>query len=301
MRNITGSSQVGEIVQNLKEITQHTKEVVATVQGIVGTNEGDLRNSVGSVKDSLASLNRSLARIETVTEHVEHGDGLLGKLTSDQQFAQKVGGAVVDASEYVAKLTRIQTEIMLRSELLVNERATKNYLKLRLIPKPDKYFELDVVDDPRGLLERQTVVRSPPSSVEVANQEVRTTYYNRLKFGAQFAKRYSFLTLRFGLIESTGGLGFDMHFLEDHLELSVDAFEFANPGKDYPRIKTYLNFMFLRHLFVTAGGDDIINPPEIEPTTGRILTGRDWFVGGGFYFNDEDLKALLPTLPNISL
>lgn len=303
LRSITADKQddIKTIVNNVRIITEQTRDVLDTVQGIVGSNETELRESVGSLRDALASLNRSLENVESVTQRIEKGEGLLGKLASDQEFAEKVELGVEDAADYIGRLVRLQTEVTLRSELLTRSAATKNYLRLRLIPRPDKYYEFELVDDPRGYLTRQVIVRSPPGSTEVANQLVQTTTFNRLKFSAQYAKRFAFITLRFGLIESTGGLGFNLHFLGDHLELKTDAFEFANPTKDYPRIKSYLNLYFLRHLFVTGGADDLLNPPQIEETTGRILSGRDYFFGGGIYFTDDDLKAIISALPGIEL
>ncbi len=288
---------IQQIVTNVRVITEQTRSVLDSVKGIVGSNETDLKESVGGVKDALASLNRSLASLENVSSKIEKGEGTLGKLVADEELAQKVEGTVEDASEFVGRLVRLQTEVTLRSELLLNERGAKNYLSLKLIPKPDKYYLVEVIDDPRGLVEREVITRSPPGAEEAANQEVRVTR-EALKFSAQFAKRYYFATFRFGIIESTGGLGANLHFLDDHLELKLDAFEFASPDKDYPRIKAYANFLFLNHLFVTAGADDIINPAEVEATTGRILSGRDYFFGGGIYFTDDDLKAILTFAPS---
>src|SRR5690606_28636950 len=100
-------------------------------------------------------------------------------------------------------------------------------------------------------------------------------------------------TFRFGLIESTGGVGADLNFLDDHLVLQFDAFDFTNPATDYPRTRARLNLHFLSHLFVSVGGADLLNAREVEPTSGQVLSGRDWFLGGGLYFTDQDLKALL--------
>jgi phospholipid/cholesterol/gamma-HCH transport system substrate-binding protein len=84
--------------------------------------------------------------------------------------------------------------------------------------------------------------------------------------------------------------------LEDRLEFKVDVFEFTNPDKTYPRLKAYANLIFVKHLFVTAGADDVINAPLRDQTTGRILSGRDYFVGGGLYFTDDDIKGLIGLL-----
>jgi phospholipid/cholesterol/gamma-HCH transport system substrate-binding protein len=297
VRSITADKDedIGAIVTNIRVITEQTRSVLETVQGIVGANEGELTESMKGLKQALASLNRSLESLETVARKVEQGEGTLGKLVSDDSLAQKVEGVVDDASDLLGRVTRIQTEMTLRSELLLNEEGTKNYFSLRIVPKPDKYYLLEVIDDPRGLVERQTIVRSPPGPEEAANQEVKVTR-DTLKWSAQFAKRYGFATFRFGIIESTGGLGMNLHFLEDRLEFKVDVFEFTNPDKTYPRLKAYANLIFVKHLFVTAGADDVINAPLRDQTTGRILSGRDYFVGGGLYFTDDDIKGLIGLL-----
>jgi phospholipid/cholesterol/gamma-HCH transport system substrate-binding protein len=86
--------------------------------------------------------------------------------------------------------------------------------------------------------------------------------------------------------------------LNDALVLSADAFEFANPLKDHPRIKLYADYRFLDHILLTAGVDDLANPrvyDEVDRT--RIISGKDYFVGAGFYFTDDDIKLLLGALP----
>lgn len=294
VRAITANKDddIGAIVTNVRVITEQTRSVLETIQGIVGANEGDLTESMKGIKQALGSLNRSLSSLETVAKKVENGEGTLGKLVSDEALAQKVEGVVNDASDVLGHVRRIQTEMVLRSELLLNEEGAKNYLSLRIIPQPDKYYLLEVIDDPRGLVRRETVTRSPPGPDEAASQEITTTR-EALKWSAQFAKRYGMCTLRFGIIESTGGVGTNLHFFDDRLEFKLDVFEFTNPKKTYPRLKAYANLIPMQHLFLTAGADDLINAPLRDETTGRILSGRDYFVGGGIYFTDDDIKGLL--------
>jgi phospholipid/cholesterol/gamma-HCH transport system substrate-binding protein len=294
VRAITANKDedIGAIVTNVRVITEQTRSVLETIQGIVGANEGDLTESVQGIKQALGSLNRSLSSLETVATKVERGEGTLGKLVADEALAQKVEGVVNDASDVLGHVRRIQTEITLRSELLLNEKEAKNYLSLRIIPQPDKYYLLEAIDDPRGLVRRETVTRSPPGPEEAASQEITTTR-EVLKWSAQFAKRYGMCTLRFGIIESTGGVGMNLHFFEDKLEFKVDVFEFSNPTKNYPRLKAYANLVPVQHLFLTAGGDDLVNPPLEDETTGRMVSGRDYFVGGGIFFTDDDIKGLL--------
>lgn len=287
------SGDVEAIIVNVRQITEQAREVLASVQDIVGEQGGGAGGAeAGGIREAVANLNKSLQNIESITAKIDNGEGTIGRLVSDEELAERVDNALVEGSEFIERLTSIQVEVALRSEYMLNQGETKNYVQLRLIPRPDKYFFFEVIDDPRGVTDVETVVRSPPGSTEAANQEIRITR-ETLKISAGFAKRFYFATLRFGLIESTGGVGLDLHLLEDHLVARFDAFDFTNPASDYPRVKASLNLLFLSHLFVTAGVDDVVNPRDIEPATGRILSGRDYFLGGGIYFTDQDLKALL--------
>ena len=54
----------------------------------------------------------------------------------------------------------------------------------------------------------------------------------------------------------------------------------------------------MEHLRITVGGDDLVNrriQDEVDRT--RIVSGRDFFIGAGFFFNDDDIKLLLTALP----
>jgi phospholipid/cholesterol/gamma-HCH transport system substrate-binding protein len=97
---------------------------------------------------------------------------------------------------------------------------------------------------------------------------------------------------RFGIKESTGGVGGDLYLFDDKLELSADVFGFAQStvGQN-PRVKTSVGWeVWNKTLFLVAGADDLLNYHRGEAGTGG---GFDWFVGGQLRFNDEDLKSLL--------
>lgn len=287
---------VDAIVTNVRLITEQTREILASVQSIVGEGD-DMRETVGGVREAVTRLNSSLANLEEITAKIERGEGTVGRLVSDEELAQKLDNALYQGADYVERLTSLQLEVALRSEYLFNEQQSKNYLQLRVIPRPDKWFVLEVIDDPRGVVTHETVFRSPPGAEEVANQEIRITR-DTLKFSALFAKRYYFATFKFGLMESTGGVGTELNFLNDHVVVQLDAFDFTNPATDYPRVRARLNLHFLSHLFLSGGGDDLLNPREVEATSGQVLYGRDWFLGGGLYFTDEDLKTLIGGVGN---
>jgi phospholipid/cholesterol/gamma-HCH transport system substrate-binding protein len=300
VRGITRENEesVRKIVDNIEAITRDTRQVLATVQKIVGTSgEGDLKESVASLKQTMNRLDNTLANVEEITRKVREGEGAVGTLVADKRLGQKLSEAVDDLSDFSTKLTGLQAEVGLQTTYLVEQGRSKNSLSVRLMPKPDKYYLLELVDDPRGQTETVIVQTNPPSAGDPVIQKQKITR-ETFKISAQFAKRYYFTTLRFGIIESTGGLGTDFHFFNDHLQLKLDAFNFSVEELRYPRIRAALRAQAFERLFVTAGLDDILNARQRDTSTRRLLAGRDFFFGGGLYFTDDDLKAILSAVPS---
>jgi phospholipid/cholesterol/gamma-HCH transport system substrate-binding protein len=287
---------VRSIVVNVEGITQDVREVLDSVKKVVGAGEGDLKEGVASIKQAIARLESSLRNLEEITTRVNQGEGVAGALLTDERLGQKISETVEDVSNFASRLTRLQTEVGVQSDYLFNQGSAKNYLSLRLIPRPDKYYLLEIVDDPRGTVEKQVVQANPPESGVPVIQVQRITREG-LKFSAQFAKRYYFTTVRFGIIESTGGIGGDLHLFDDHLTLKVDAFNFSVEELAYPRLRASLRLQALGHLFATVGVDDVLNPPVREALTNRLTSGFDYYVGAGIFFTDEDLKAVLTAVP----
>ena len=84
----------------------------------------------------------------------------------------------------------------------------------------------------------------------------------------------------------------DGFLADDHVRLSVDAFDISNPFSAYPRLRAQAQFHFLGRFFVGAGVDDILNvAPFLQ--NGRFLSGTDAFVNAGVSFTDDDVRKIL--------
>ena len=128
---------------------------------------------------------------------------------------------------------------------------------------------------------------------------------DKIRFTFQFAKRLDWLTLRYGIKESTGGVGADMvvPWFDNKLSLSVDAFDAT--FDQLPRLKVSAAYQMFGFLYVLAGVDEILNPPttldidqiadpgEVPIQFREFRYGRDVFFGASLRFNDLDLAALL--------
>lgn len=309
IRKVTTSEQsnISNIVQNLDVISRDVRDVIATVKKVVGENEGEVGGGVASVKETLAKLDRSLGNVEEVTRNIKEGKGPVGALIANERLGQKLSDTIEDVSDFAGRLTGMELELGVRTDYLVNQGAAKIFVQGRLMPKPDKYYLIEAVDDPRGSVETIVLQNNPPAAGEPAVQkQIRTR--ESLKFSAMFAKRYSFLTLRLGIIESTGGAGVDFNipikffyysrWLEDALVFKIDAFNFSVENLTLPRIRASVRFTPIEHLYVVAGIDDALNNTNRDTLTNKLISGRDFFIGAGVYFTDSDLKSLLPLLPS---
>jgi phospholipid/cholesterol/gamma-HCH transport system substrate-binding protein len=308
IRKVTAREQgsITNIVDNIEAVSKDVREVMTSVTRIVGQNEGEVASGVSSVKDTLAKLDRTLGNLETVTTNIKEGKGAVGALLSDERLGQKVSETVEDVADYAGRLTNLEVEVGVKADYLLNQSAAKTFLQIRLVPKPDKYYLIEAVDDPRGKITTEYVQQNPPADGAPAEQK-RTVTTESIKFTAQFAKRFSFLTLRFGIIESTGGVGADLNvpikffyysrWLEDALVLKVDAFNFSIDALRFPRLRASVRFTPFEHFFINVGIDDALNTTNRDTLTNRLISGRDFFVGAGIYFTDSDLKSILPVVP----
>jgi phospholipid/cholesterol/gamma-HCH transport system substrate-binding protein len=309
VRTVTNKEQanISNIVANIDAISKDVRDVMATVKRVVGENEGEVEGGVASVKDTLAKLDRTLANVEEVSKNIKEGKGTVGALISDERLGQKLADTIEDVSDFAGRLTGMELELGVRTDYLVNQGAAKIFISGRLMPKPDKYYLIEAVDDPRGSVETIILQNNPPAAGEPAVQKQLRTRES-LKFSAMFAKRYSFLTLRLGIIESTGGVGLDLNvpikffyysrWLEDALVVKVDAFNFSVEQLTLPRIRATVRFTPFEHVYVNVGIDDALNTQNRDSLTNKLISGRDFFVGAGVYFTDSDLKSLLPLLPS---
>lgn len=288
VNGITGDSrpQIAEILRNVKQVTEDFRQMTAANQVTGGAAKpGELRSSIERVNRASANLESALQHADNVAARIDRGEGTIGRLTKDETLINEVESVVDDVGELVGGIGRVQTVVGLRTDYNFLANTIKSYVELRLVPAEDKYYVIELVNDPRGKtsFEQVDVDTTNPNSPP-HYREIRTTTTNAFRFSFQFAKRLGPLTGRFGIKESTGGLGLDLHLLDDRFELRQDLFGFGEELS--PRWRVALAYEFIRKLWLLGGVDDILNGSR-----------RDYFVGLQIRFNDQDLKAILPFAP----
>ena len=281
------SDQVDGILTNVDDMTAQLKGFVNDqTSESSGDTPGTIAHTLHGVDRSVDQLEGTLENTKSITARIDAGEGTIGRLVTDDALIDSIEGVVDDISDITAGIGRLQIKVGLRSEYFFNQSNLKNYVNFTLLPKPDKFYFFQVIADPGGAVSRtrKTTTTNDPSKPPVLVEDT-VIRDDSVKFTAQFGKRWRFLTFRYGIMESSGGIGIDLDLLEDALRFKVDAFDF---GRDaWPRLRILAAYEFVRHLYVSAGIDNVLNN-----------NSRDYFVGLGVSFADDDLKGLLPFLPS---
>jgi phospholipid/cholesterol/gamma-HCH transport system substrate-binding protein len=290
---------------DLAQVTNSSTQRIDRVLGRIEELSGDIRTFVklqtaapgeaapGTLPKVLAGLDRnmelvgeSLENIKKVTDGIENGQGTIGRLMTDDGIATSLERVLGDIEDLTSPIGRTRIGVQFRTDYLVRSGGFKSIFDFNLQASPDKSYLLQLIDDPSGRAKRFTRVttsndpRLPPVLVE---DVIETT--SDFKISAMFAKRWHFMTFRFGVLESSGGGGLDFDFFDDSLKFQADVFNF---GRDtWPRLRLMAQWEFLPHMVLTAGLDDTLNDAS-----------RDWFIGLGVRFDDTDLKSLVPFLPS---
>lgn len=286
--------RIDSILHNLDDASAQAKDLVATAKSEL-TQTGD------ALRGKLDKLDGVIDNTTSITKKIDEDKGTLGRLVNDPAIADNVEQITEDAKGFLGTLFGLKAYVGLRSEYNVFAGLLRHYVTIELHTRPDKFYLIELEKGPRGGYPETTLTFDP--TIDPNHWIRKTVIEDKIRFTFQFAKRFSWLTLRYGIKESTGGVGadIDMHWFDRDLRFSTDVFDAS--FDQYPRVKLTLAFEMFRHLYVLGGVDELLNKPETLPiVTGASSVpiqfdtfrfGRDYFFGGMLRFNDEDLAALL--------
>jgi phospholipid/cholesterol/gamma-HCH transport system substrate-binding protein len=301
-RDITLLTRRG--TESIDTILRDTEAIVQEVRFIIGQSTTDVQAGLGTLQGTLArlqrtldSLNYSLQNVQEITEKINEGEGTIGELVNNPAIALRTEQILDEAGEFIGQLSRLRTIVELRSEYHASHGQLKNVFGVRIQPNPLKYYQLEFVDDFRGSTSVVTerVNTTDSAAGDPIYQETRTTTTDEFKLSLVFGRGMQLtdwmtLTGRFGIIESSGGIGGTIGLFPDQrLEVQTDVFDFA--ASDNPRLRSFASYRFFQFAYLSAGIDDVLNPER-----------RDYFLGAGIRFDDEDLRTILtvtgvPTTP----
>jgi phospholipid/cholesterol/gamma-HCH transport system substrate-binding protein len=274
IKDITSENkdQISEIVDQVNDVTRTLDELIndETDQGLKKT-----------WKKTLVRLDSTMKNIDEIAAKINKGEGTIGKLINDETTVEELNTAIQGVSGLFDSAGRIQTGFDYHGEYLSNVGSTKSHIGIQIQPGLDRYYYLGIIDDPAGVVDREETTVSSGGAV-VSDTSTVKRYKNKTKFSALFAKNFYDFTLKAGLIENSGGFGFDYHFLNKKLRFSLEAFNL-----DKANLRVSARYNLFHGVYVVAGQQDMLNKDNQQSS----------YLGAGLFLTNDDLKLLLTQSP----
>jgi phospholipid/cholesterol/gamma-HCH transport system substrate-binding protein len=286
------NERLPELLENLNELSLTLRESAKTLTPKVGRAADslarlseDLDAVARTIKREREAIAKTLRNVAAITDKVKSGRGTVGKLVNDDELYTQLKRSVKllgEASGVIAK-TKIHVEAFAQYEGTGDSKAGVDLL---VKPGGDKYYLIGIVGDSAGKVTKRTYYYDgqPREVVEKDYKPEFTLQYAKI-FRDRWINPGSAIVFRFGIKESTGGVGLD-YVYNERLMFTADLWDFGRqdrPNEDLkPNTEVGFKYMVYGPFFVKAGGYDLLNPQY-----------RTIFVGGGLSFTDNDLKYLL--------
>jgi len=279
VEKLTGdlAQMTGENKEKIGEIVDQVHDVTTTLSDLVNDPSDDgFKKSWKKAVASLQRIDSVLKNIDEISGKINRGEGTIGKLVNDETTVDNLNGAVEGISGMLDAASRIQTGFDFHADYLGDVHGTKSTVGIKIQPGLDRYYYLAVVDDPAGVVRKEADVTTVDGVTSNTTQV--KTFYSQTKFTALFAKNFYDLTLRGGMIESTGGFGIDYLFFRRKLKLSLAAFDFGETN-----IRATAQYSLMHGFYILGGAQDILNNSQRQ----------SGYLGAGIYITNDDLKLLL--------
>jgi len=280
-------------------LVERLDELIAHINQLLPSQSEDVEGSLKNIREATNDLKESVASVKNIVGKIEAGEGTIGKLVSDDQTHTNLNAALTnledtlkEAKDMLGRVGSYETSLGYRAEYINTNETWKHFISLKLQPRHDKYYLIEIIDSPYGYPSETTTYThtestTTPSGKDFTSDVWRTELKTEDKFliNLQVAKEFHNLTFRAGLIETQGGVGLDLGLWRQHVTLSLDGWDFGRDNDSFHlklsgRIKVY------HGIYLFGGWDDIFYDLNNDTTD-------TYFVGAGVLFTDEDLKYLL--------
>ncbi|GAB6073472.1 MlaD family protein [Nautilia lithotrophica] len=196
--------------------------------------------------------------------------GIKEAVASAKDFFVSGGESFKKIDNYLSSLSKSQILVDIQSNYMARDDYFKTSAYIAYLPVPTKYYIFGVTSSKDY---------SDLSKINLNHQE------DKIYVSAEYGKRFDDILLRGGIIENTGGIGFDYFLNHDKVKISGDIYDF-NAVNDVRGSNPHLTFkgtyLYLKHIQFIGGIDNILN-----------TDARTFFLGVGVKFKDNDLKTIL--------
>ena len=281
------------------------------IGGTVSENRSDVKAVVENLKKLSTDLQTTTENLNAITGQVRSGEGTVGKLVYSEEAHERlnkaltaVEGGVTELKNTLGRVGRMQLDLGINSDYYAGLKqsgpasdlfgSSRSAVSLRLNPNPanNRFYNIELADTPQGRRRDkvfETTVTNPATGQSSTTITKETKFDQNFVVSAQAAWNLQPLTVRLGLIDSTGGAGVDYHY-SNRITATGEAFDFSKRYDKNPHLRLYGEYVLRTEkqhtpaLFLRSGVDNPLNDVAFT-------------FGAGIRWRDDDLKYLLGSIP----
>ncbi len=292
------------ILESTALITERMERLLAAREDDIGASATEIRFALENIRDITGEIRAGEGNLGQAVYDDSLYNSMLATARSTEDAALKLQEAldsvnrlalnadrvVNDAGTIVSKATGlgVQVDTSARYDMLAS--GMRAGASLRLNPRSlDRWYRVGVTTSPDGFSSR-TVTETSVNGGPVERTDSTETRHT-VVIDAELARQFGPLTLRGGMLESTAALGIDYQPVR-WVALSGEVFDFRSGLP--PNLRGTLTLF------------PFFDPDSGKPWNWIYLRGgvnaalderRDYFVGGGVRFTDEEVRGLAGLIP----
>ena len=239
LQNLMSSNE-----QNLHSIVQNINDFTTTLRSDLPLMLDKFGIASASIADIANEARQGIQTVNAVTEKLDSGKGLLGKLINDEAMYKDIQQTISGVKNYINKTSDLciifdgYFEALHRPVDDFAHSDSKGYLNFRVHTSDDYFYLGQIVNSERGFIDRQYLYQSfydehykemsysdlisNATDQEIGGYTVFNTnnkftfapmkiemLRKHMQFGFQLGRIYDDLALRIGIFEGTFGVGVD--------------------------------------------------------------------------------------------
>jgi len=307
--------------ESLPSFDRNVERIANVFDRDFGGMADKLESTADAIEEAALQTRDGFRSFGSVVSKIDDGKGLIGKLVNEDQTYYDIKVAVQGLKNYFSKIESLGVVFDTHFEAMYSRaenfdlRDAKGYFDIRVHPNQDHFYLLQYMGCTKGTIQRTVTDRvwkdsdgnaynvdDVLSTLTAGNEfrklqlaprlEETTRTRDAKKFGFQFGKTFTDVAFRFGLFDSSFGVGidYDIPFNSDKLRWVTTFEAFDMRGRDRlndqrPHLKWINRVFLLRNLYVNFGADDFISRHNANA-----------FFGIGLRFGDDDIKYFISRL-----
>lgn len=260
--------ELRDTVKNFGEFSDNVRKLAKNLNQVVEENRENLKKTLGGLSTISDDLKEAFDSISTVAKKIEEGEGVLGKLITDEEMAEdlkdsfeNVRKASHEAERVLARISGFTTAWDYQLHYNADDEKFRSDFGIKIIPKPGKFYYFAV----------NNIAEKDGGDYDEGDQKINS-------FTAGIGKSFGPLTLYGGIIRSSGGVGVGFRpFGKEWFELFTEAFRFDRDvdNKDKAWINAGGKFKVTEWLYLKANAEDILERKSFNTTLNLSIEDED--------------------------